>query len=84
MKTINLLLQRFKNISPPDDSVRKKFKEIVFKKYGFELNIKKIKVQNNIIYFAAPSVLKQEVILDKRNIINQLNKILNIKIKNLI
>ena len=84
MKTINTLLERFKKIQVPNDTLRREFKQIVFDRYSIEIPFSKIKVQNNIIYFSAPSVLKQEIILDKKAILASLNKKLNTNIKDLI
>ena len=84
MKTINTLLERFKKIQVPNDTLRREFKQIIFNKYSVEIPFSKIKVQNNIIYFSAPSVLKQEVILDKKIILSLLNKKLNTNIKDLV
>ncbi len=84
MKTINTLLERFKKIQVPNDTLRREFKQIVFDRYSIEIPFSKIKVQNNIIYFSAPSVLKQEVILDKKAILASLNKKLNTNIKDLV
>ena len=84
MKTINSLLDRFKKIQVPNETVRKEFKEIIFDKYSMEIPFSKIKVQNNVIYFSAPSVLKQEILLDKRNILKRINQKLNVQITDLI
>ncbi len=84
MKTINTLLERFKKIQVPNDTLRREFKQIVFDRYSIEIPFSKIKVQNNIIYFSAPSVLKQEIILDKKAILASLNKKLNTNIKDLV
>ena len=84
MKTINILLDRFKKIKAPDESIRKEFKKIILNKYGIEISYSKIKIQNSIIFFSAPSVLKNEILLDKREIIDKLNKTLKENIKNII
>jgi len=84
MKTINSFLKRFEKIKVPNDSVRKEFKKIILKRFSFELSFRKIKVQNNKIYFSAPAVLKNEIFLHKKEILEKINKDLNLKIKDLI
>jgi len=84
MKQINHLLHRFKKIKIPNESVRKEFKNFIFKKYGIEISFENIKYQNQIIYYQAPSVLKQEIGYSKKEIINHLNTKLNERIKNII
>ena len=84
MKNISELLKRFKNLKVPDESVRKEFQRMVFEKYSIEIPFSKIKIQNNVIYFSAPSVLKQEIKLDERDILKKINKKLNTKINKII
>ena len=84
MKTIDNLLTRFKKIKAPNESVRKAFKKIVFEKYGMEIPYSKIKIQNGIIFFSAPSVLKNEILLDKKEILNKLNRQFQENLKNII
>ncbi len=84
MKTINYFLEKFNKIKVPNESIRKEFKSIVLNKFNFEISFKSIKIQNNIIYFNAPSVIKQEVYLNKKNILAILNKKFNRSFENII
>ncbi len=84
MKNISELLQRFKNLKVPNESIRKEFQRIIKERYGFEIDFEAIKYQSSKIFFQAPSVIKQEVQLDKKEIIDTLYKKLNIKLKNII
>jgi len=84
MKTIDTLLSRFKKIKAPDESIRKEFKKIILNKYGIEIPYSKIKIQNSTIFFSAPSVLKNEILFDKKEILNKLNKNLKENLKNII
>ncbi len=84
MKTINLFLEKFKKLQVPDESVRKEFVKIVNDKYSINIDFKDVKIQNNTVFFKAASALKQEIYFDKKNILNNLNKKFNKKLKNII
>ena len=84
MKTINSFLNRFKQIKAPDESVRKTFAQIILKRYGIEVPVSKIKVQNSALYYNAPSVLKQDIKLNEKEILAKLNQKTGSKVQRLI
>jgi hypothetical protein len=74
---LSALFERFKHLTPPDESVRKKMIEIIAKRFGKDLSMQDVKVRNNVVYIQTRSAVKSEVFLQKSDILLELNTALN-------
>lgn len=73
MKTLGDLLSRYKNLKTPNGTLRKVFIESVEKILDITLKEKDIKIQKTIISVNAPSVIKNEIRLNQKEIITEIH-----------
>lgn len=70
MESISNFLEKFKKFGKPDILVREKTAEIIKKEIGIDIDNKKIKLREGVIYIETHDhLLKSEVFLKKRKIL---------------
>ena len=70
MESISNFLEKFKKFGKPDILVREKTAEIIKKGIGIDIDNKKIKLREGVIYIETHDhLLKSEVFLKKRKIL---------------
>lgn len=79
MFNIENLLNKFRNITPPDDLVKTEISRIFSEKIKLEIDKKKIKVINGIAYIDASPAVKSAIFTGKSNILKEINSQLNKK-----
>ena len=82
-KLISIYLERFKNIKPPENAIKK----IIIKNIKKETNIKikeqDININKGFVYIKTTPIIKNEIFYKKQNIIKICEKELGIKINSL-
>jgi len=68
-----------KNITPPDETVRLRFVEIVKSKLKTELLIKDVFVRNFVLYIKCSPAVKSEIFMNKRYILDDLKEVFGLK-----
>jgi len=74
MFNIEDFLVRFKNIKPPNDTTRGYISDIIFDILNIKIEKTDIKINNNSVYIKTSHIIKNEIFLNKQNILNKLNK----------
>ncbi len=62
---IRSFLEKFKNITPPDDFLKKVFISAVLQELRISIEKSDIKIRNKTIYVSAPPVVKNELYIKK-------------------
>ena len=70
--TIKPLLDRFKNITPPNDFIRGVTSDVIKKKTGILIKKENIYVRDNMLYIQAKPLIKNEIFLYREKIIEEL------------
>lgn len=70
MKRLQGLLERFRNINPPDRAVQNAAVAAIKKVTGLTLTRASIKVQKGVLYLKTKSVIKSEILLHKKEILS--------------
>ena len=83
MKDISKFFDRFKNIKPPEESVKKIAKKVIKQTTNIELLDNEISFKNNNLYLNTLSVKKFEIQLQKLEIIRILKEEYNIFCRNI-
>lgn len=79
MKTLTNLLEKYKNIQAPNATVKKTFITVVEEMLDIELEPSQIKVTNKTIVLSTPSVVKSEIRLHQKDILDKLTTELGTK-----
>lgn len=69
MFSLNIFLEKFKNITPPDEAIRLLLAEMVKEETGIEVSKKNISIRNNIAYIKTTPIYKNEIYIQKGKII---------------
>lgn len=75
-------LKKFVGLVPPDDFIKEKVIEIIKNKINIELNKKEIELSNRVVYIKTKSIIKNEIFIQKQNILNDINNDLENKLIN--
>ena len=62
---ISSFLEKFKNIAPPDDFLKKTFISVVKYETGMDVERGDIKIAHGVIYLSAPPTIKSELYIKK-------------------
>lgn len=73
MFNIDSLLKKFKNITPPDDHIKKTTALVVMDKLKIDISKEKIKVINNTIHIDASPAVKSVIFRNKMEILGEIN-----------
>lgn len=71
---LNSFFERFKHITPPDETIRKCVCEFVLCTYKKEITLKQVVVKNNIVFMQVNPVLKNEIFMRKKEIIEYIQQ----------
>ena len=74
---ISSFLEKFKNIIPPDDFLKKTFISIIKEEVGIEIPRKDIKIERGTIYLSASPAIKSELYIKKPLLLRRLSAILS-------
>lgn len=66
---LNSFFSRFKNITLPDESVRKSVCGFILQKIGVEVSFKDISIKNGIIHINTKPTIKNEVFMRKKELL---------------
>jgi hypothetical protein len=77
MEKVDLFLEKFKDISPPDESVKKEAVSIIHDVTGIELDTKQITVSRNQLRLEISPTLKSRIYMNKESIIERLSNTLH-------
>jgi hypothetical protein len=72
-KNLASYLSKFKNISPPGDTIKKELVSILENKLNINIEKKDISIKNNTIILKTNPTIKNEVFLHKTNVLQELN-----------
>ncbi|MDO8493302.1 MAG: hypothetical protein Q7S19_02045 [bacterium] len=72
MQKINGYLERFKRLTIPNEEVRKKLLGIIEEVVGVQIEIKDILIKNKIAHIKTGAMVKSEIFLNKRSILDRL------------
>ena len=68
-----------KNITPPDETIRKAFVEIVKKRLKIILEFKDITIRNFVVYIKTSPTIKSEIFMNKRGVLEELKQEFGLK-----
>ncbi len=74
MKGIQSLLSKYKKIKAPEKSRKDIFIKTVLTNTGIELNHNEFKINKNTIHLKCHSVIREEILQNKQNILNKYNQ----------
>ena len=74
MNPLQNFLSKYKNIKLPHKTIKKAVIQSVFYITHIHIQEKEIEIHKNIIKIKAPSVIKQEIQLHKKEILTEINK----------
>ena len=71
---IGLFLEKFKIITPPDDFIKKTIIEVIKNKTNIDIVRDTIKIEGAIVYMTVSSVVKNELYMRKKDLLEEINK----------
>lgn len=74
MFSLNVFLEKFKNITPPDEAIRLLLSETIKKETGIEVSKKNISIRNNIAHIKITPIYKNEIHIKKGKIISKIKE----------
>ena len=74
---INSFLEKFKNITPPDDFLKKTFISVVKDETGIEVARGDIKIAHGVIYLSASPAIKSELYIKKPLLLKRISAALS-------
>ncbi len=77
MFNIDGLLNKFKNISPPDESIKNAVSEAVLEAIKVKIEKTKIKVVNGVVYMEVTPAIKSAIFTNKGKVLTETNNKLN-------
>lgn len=69
IEKINLFLNKFKNIVPPERFIKREIVGVVKEIVGVVLHENNLKLKRNVVYISTQAVIKSEVFLHKKEIL---------------
>lgn len=74
MNPITSLLERIRSITPPDETIRQRIVSIVEDVLRFKLDKKDIVIRNLVVYIKTPPVIRSEIFMNKKFILESLKQ----------
>lgn len=74
MFNIDDFLNKFKNLTPPDNEVREKVIEIIKNEINITIDKKNISIRNNSIFIKTKPIIKNELFINKEKLLHELKK----------
>lgn len=71
MFNISAYLEKFKTMEPEGDSMKQAVHKAVFETTGIKIEKKDMTARNGIIHISAPAALKNEIFMNKREILKR-------------
>lgn len=71
MFNISAYLEKFKKIEPEGESAKRVAEKAIFETIGVKVERKEISVRNNTIHISAPAAIKNEIFMNKREILQK-------------
>lgn len=65
-------LSKFKKISPPDDFLKKEISILIEKEIGIPIQKKNVEINRGIIFIKEKPIIKNEIFLNKKNILEKI------------
>lgn len=72
MDGIEIYLEKFKKIKPPDGEIRRALVSLLSRKFGIEVKPESVKVSRGRIYVDADPVVKSQIYLNMESIVSEL------------
>ena len=79
MFNISSYLEKFKRLEPPGDSAKKASQQVIFETIGVKIDKKDMTVKDGVLFLSVPSIVKNEVYMNKRGILEKVKEILGEK-----
>ena len=79
MFNISTYLEKFKKIEAPGDSVKCAAEKAIFESVGIKIEKKEMNVVDGVLFLFVPSIIKNEVYMSKRGILEKMRMILGEK-----
>jgi hypothetical protein len=79
MFNISSYLEKFKRLEPPGDSVKIVAQDVIFEVVGVKIEKKDMSVKDSVLFLSVPSIIKNEVYMNKRGILEKVNGLLKEK-----
>ena len=73
VKKINVALEKYKKITPPDILVRTSVAEVIRRLVGADIPLKDISIRRAVVYIRTKPIFKNEIYIKKKDIINAIN-----------
>ena len=73
MFNISSYLEKFKHLEPQGDSVKNVAQSVIFELIGVKIEKKEMNVKEGVLFLSIPSVVKNEVYMNKRAILEKIN-----------
>lgn len=84
MQNISAYLEKFKKLTPPDDSLRTKIVQIISDLFEEEIKKEDVRLRNGIVFMSIKnSKLKSEIFLKKRKILEEIKKNFGEKVRDI-
>jgi len=83
MIQIDIFLNKFKNNFLKEENKKKIIQEIILKNLKIKIKKNNIKIKENIVFLKTKPIYKNEIFINKENIIFEINRNLNLKIKDI-
>ena len=84
MKGIRLFLDRFRNLTPPDQFIKKECISVIKNRLNVEIKKEDISIKNNIIYINTSSTIKSELFIKKEDLLKELSECISKYNRNII
>lgn len=76
MFNIGSYLEKFKRIEPPGDTVKNAAEMVFLEVVGVKIEKSEMTVKNGIIFLTVPAVVKNEVYMNKKRVIEKIGQLL--------
>ena len=74
MKGIRLFLNKFKNLTPPDQFIKKECILVIKELFGIKIKKENLTIKKNISYINTSSTIKSELFIKKQSLLKELSK----------
>ncbi|MDZ7726539.1 MAG: hypothetical protein U5L75_03090 [Candidatus Campbellbacteria bacterium] len=74
MKDISSFLARYKRLTPPNMAIRDSVVSLLESRLSYEISREQVKVRGRIVYINCPSIVKSEILFNKKELIEELLK----------
>lgn len=77
MKLLSSLLERYKRMTPPDVLIRDSVVTLFEKRFSYAISRSEVRVQSRVVFVDCPSLLKNEISLNKKELLSELLKMIS-------